>query len=258
MDNKTFNSAYYMETKSPSYARTLLDCKRVAASNANVLLIGESGTGKDVAAQYIHALSRRSDKPFIAVNCNAYTESLLEPELFGVEPGIFSDTIRRRVGKFELADHGTLFLDAIGDVSMTTQVKLLRAIETKEIERLGGNNKKILDFRLIAATSRDLPTKVINGEFREDFFYRISTIVIRVPALRERPEDLPDLIEYVIRKSSEEHHIPILGIDPEPLEFLNTYSYPGNIRELKSIIERMVVLSEQNIITKAGIPLMFS
>ena len=117
-----------METKSPSYARTLLDCKRVAASNANVLLIGESGTGKDVAAQYIHALSRRSDKPFIAVNCNAYTESLLEPELFGVEPGIFSDTIRRRVGKFELADHGTLFLDAIGDVSMTTQVKLLRAI----------------------------------------------------------------------------------------------------------------------------------
>ena len=137
MDNKTFNSAYYMETKSPSYARTLLDCKRVAASNANVLLIGESGTGKDVAAQYIHALSRRSDKPFIAVNCNAYTESLLEPELFGVEPGIFSDTIRRRVGKFELADHGTLFLDAIGDVSMTTQVKLLRAIETKEIERLG-------------------------------------------------------------------------------------------------------------------------
>ena len=132
MDNKTFNSAYYMETKSPSYARTLLDCKRVAASNANVLLIGESGTGKDVAAQYIHALSRRSDKPFIAVNCNAYTESLLEPELFGVEPGIFSDTIRRRVGKFELADHGTLFLDAIGDVSMTTQVKLLRAIETQD------------------------------------------------------------------------------------------------------------------------------
>lgn len=170
MDNKIFNSTYYMETKSPSYARTLLDCKRVAASNANVLLIGESGTGKDVAAQYIHALSRRADKPFIAVNCNAYTESLLEPELFGVEPGIFSDTIRRRVGKFELADHGTLFLDAIGDVSMTTQVKLLRAIETKEIERLGGNPiKRILDFRLIAATSRDLPTKVTTAEFLRGF-----------------------------------------------------------------------------------------
>lgn len=143
MNQQEFESSFFMKTKSAAYQRTLQDCRRVAASNANVLLIGESGTGKDVAAQYIHLLSRRSDKPFVAVNCNAYTESLLEPELFGMEPGIFSDTIRRRVGKFELADHGTLFLDAIGDVSLTTQVKLLRAIETKEIERLGGNNKNI-------------------------------------------------------------------------------------------------------------------
>ena len=258
MDNKTFNSAYYMETKSPSYARTLLDCKRVAASNANVLLIGESGTGKDVAAQYIHALSRRSDKPFIAVNCNAYTESLLEPELFGVEPGIFSDTIRRRVGKFELADHGTLFLDAIGDVSMTTQVKLLRAIETKEIERLGGNNKKVLDFRLIAATSRDLPTKVINGEFREDFFYRISTIVIRIPPLRERKEDLEGMIHFLLKKAQEENGIRIDRIEDKVWEFLMNYDYPGNVRELKNTLDRMVVLSQDHVITTEGIPILYN
>ena len=201
MYQQEFESSFFMKTKSAAYQRTLQDCRRVAASNANVLLIGESGTGKDVAAQYIHLLSRRSDKPFVAVNCNAYTESLLEPELFGMEPGIFSDTIRRRVGKFELADHGTLFLDAIGDVSLTTQVKLLRAIETKEIERLGGNNKKYLDFRLITATSRDLPTEVLNGTFREDFFYRVSTIVIRIPPLRERKEDLEGMIHFLLHKA---------------------------------------------------------
>ena len=213
MNQQEFESSFFMKTKSAAYQRTLQDCRRVAASNANVLLIGESGTGKDVAAQYIHLLSRRSDKPFVAVNCNAYTESLLEPELFGMEPGIFSDTIRRRVGKFELADHGTLFLDAIGDVSLTTQVKLLRAIETKEIERLGGNNKKYLDFRLITATSRDLPTEVLNGTFREDFFYRVSTIVIRIPPLRERKEDLEGMIHFLLKKAQEENEIRIDKIE---------------------------------------------
>ena len=220
MNQQEFESSFFMKTKSAAYQRTLQDCRRVAASNANVLLIGESGTGKDVAAQYIHLLSRRSDKPFVAVNCNAYTESLLEPELFGMEPGIFSDTIRRRVGKFELADHGTLFLDAIGDVSLTTQVKLLRAIETKEIERLGGNNKKYLDFRLITATSRDLPTEVLNGTFREDFFYRVSTIVIRIPPLRERKEDLEGMIHFLLKKAQEENEIRIDKIEDKAWEFL--------------------------------------
>lgn len=258
MDINTFSSTYYMETKSVAYARTLLDCKRVAASNANVILIGESGTGKDVAAQYIHAMSRRADKPFVAVNCNAYTESLLEPELFGVEPGIYSDTIRRRIGKFELADHGTLFLDAIGDVSLTTQVKLLRAIETKEIERLGGNNKKVLDFRLITATSRDLPPEVINGRFREDFFYRISTIVIRIPPLRDRKEDLEGMIHFFLNKSQEENRIRIDRIEDKVWEFLMNYDYPGNIRELKNTIDRMVVLSKNHVITTEGIPILYN
>ncbi len=258
MDSNVFTSTYYMDTKSAAYARTLSDCRRVAVSNANVLLIGESGVGKDVAAQYIHALSRRSDKAFVAVNCNAYTESLLEPELFGMEPGIFSDTIRRRIGKFELADHGTLFLDAIGDVSLTTQVKLLRAIETKEIERLGGNNKKILDFRLITATSRDLPTEVINGSFREDFFYRISTIVIRIPPLRDRKEDLEGMIHFFLQKAQEENGIRIDRIENKVWEFLMNYDYPGNIRELKNTLDRMVVLSQNHVITTEGIPILYN
>lgn len=258
MDINEFSSQYYMETKSVAYARTLLDCKRVAASNANVLLIGESGVGKDVAAQYIHAMSRRADKAFVAVNCNAYTESLLEPELFGVEPGIYSDTIRRRIGKFELANHGTLFLDAIGDVSLTTQVKLLRAIETKEIERLGGNNKKVLDFRLITATSRDLPPEVINGRFREDFFYRISTIVIRIPPLRDRKEDLEGMIHFFLKKAQEENNIRIDKIEDKVWDFLMNYDYPGNIRELKNTIDRMVVLSQNHVITTEGIPILYN
>lgn len=258
MNSTSFGSSYYLDTRSPAYARTLLDCKRVAASNVNVLLIGESGSGKDVAAQYIHSLSRRQDKSFVAVNCNAYTESLLESELFGVEPGIFSDTIRRRIGKFELADHGTLFLDAIGDVSLTTQVKLLRAIETKEIERIGGNNKKVLDFRLITATSRDLPTEVINGSFREDFFYRISTIVIRIPPLRDRKEDLEGMIWFLLKKSQEENGIRIDRIEDKVWDFLMNYDYPGNIRELKNTLDRMVVLSQDHVITTEGIPILYN
>ena len=258
MDIQTFEKHYFMTTKSGAYARTLADCKRVAVSNANVLLIGESGTGKDVAAQYIHALSRRSEKAFVTFNCSAYTESMLESELFGVEPGIFSDTIRRRIGKFELADHGTLFLDAIGDVSRTTQVKLLRAIETKEIERLGGNNRKLLNFRLITATSRDLPTDIVNGSFREDFFYRISTIVIRIPPLRERKEDLGDMIDFFLRKAQDENDIRIDRIEDKVLEFLTNYDYPGNIRELKNTIDRMVVLSRDHVITTEGIPILYN
>ena len=246
MDKNTFIENYYFSTKSSTYARALSDCHRVASSNANVLLIGESGTGKDVIAQYIHYLSKRSEKDFIAINCNAYTENLLEPELFGVEPGIFSDTIRRRIGKFEQADKGTLFLDSIGDVSLTTQVKLLRAIETKELERVGGNNKKLLDFRLITATNLDLPTEIINGRFREDFFYRISTIVIRIPPLRERREDLEGLIHFFLKKSQEENGIRIERIEDKVWEFLINYDYPGNIRELKNTIDRMVVLSRNH------------
>ena len=258
MDENDMKKKFFFNTKSPAYRRALEDCERVAASNVNVLLIGESGSGKDVAAQYIHACSRRSDMPLIAVNCNAYTESLLEAELFGHEQGAFTGAIKGRAGKFELADKSTLFLDEVGDINLTTQVKLLRAIETKEIERLGGNNKKILDFRLIAATSRDLPTKVINGEFREDFFYRISTIVIRIPPLRERKEDLEGMIHFLLKKSQEENRIRIDRIEDKVWEFLMNYDYPGNVRELKNTLDRMVVLSQDHVITTEGIPILYN
>ena len=258
MDENDMKKKFFFNTKSPAYRRALEDCERVAASNVNVLLIGESGSGKDVAAQYIHACSRRSDMPLIAVNCNAYTESLLEAELFGHEQGAFTGAIKGRAGKFELADKSTLFLDEVGDINLTTQVKLLRAIETKEIERLGGNNKKVLDFRLIAATSRDLPTKVINGEFREDFFYRISTIVIRSPPLRERKEDLEGMIHFLLKKAQEENGIRIDRIEDKVWEFLMNYDYPGNVRELKNTLDRMVVLSQDHVITTEGIPILYN
>ena len=157
MDENDMKKKFFFNTKSPAYRRALEDCERVAASNVNVLLIGESGSGKDVAAQYIHACSRRSDMPLIAVNCNAYTESLLEAELFGHEQGAFTGAIKGRAGKFELADKSTLFLDEVGDINLTTQVKLLRAIETKRIERIGGNNSKQLDFTVSVPLSSASP-----------------------------------------------------------------------------------------------------
>lgn len=249
---------FFFNTKSPAYRRAMEDCQRVAASNVNVLLIGESGSGKDVAAQYIHACSRRSHMPLVAVNCNAYTESLLEAELFGHEQGAFTGATKSRTGKFELADKGTLFLDEIGDINLTTQVKLLRAIETKRIERIGGNNSKQLDFRLITATNRDLVAKVQDGTFREDFFYRISTIVIRIPPLKERREDLVDMIHFFLEESQRANQIRIDRIDEKAWDFLINYDYPGNIRELKNHVDRMVVLSKNHVITTEGIPILYN
>ena len=235
MDENDMKKKFFFNTKSPAYRRALEDCERVAASNVNVLLIGESGSGKDVAAQYIHACSRRSDMPLIAVNCNAYTESLLEAELFGHEQGAFT-----------------------GDINLTTQVKLLRAIETKRIERIGGNNSKQLDFRLITATNRDLVAKVRNSTFREDFFYRISTIVIRIPALKERKEDLVDMIHFFLEESQRVNQIRIDSIDEKAWDFLINYDYPGNIRELRNHVDRMVVLSKNHVITTEGIPILYN
>ena len=186
MDENDMKKKFFFNTKSPAYRRALEDCERVAASNVNVLLIGESGSGKDVAAQYIHACSRRSDMPLIAVNCNAYTESLLEAELFGHEQGAFTGAIKGRAGKFELADKSTLFLDEVGDINLTTQVKLLRAIETKRIERIGGNNSKQLDFRLITATNRDLVAKVRNSSAKISFTVSVPLSSASPPSKRGR------------------------------------------------------------------------
>ena len=255
---KTLMKNYSLVSNNQEYQKMLYFCEKAATTNANVLLIGESGTGKEVAAKYIHLCSQRNTKPFVAVNCSSFSDTLLESELFGYDQGAFTGANKSRIGRFEIANKGTLFLDEIGDVSLTTQVKLLRAIENKTIQRLGSNDEKIIDFRLISATNKILKEEVINDNFREDFFYRISTIVIKIPSLRERTEDLEDLIDFFLIKAQKEHGIKINSIDAEVKKFLYSYDYPGNIRELKNILDRMVIFSENGVITKSGIPVIFS
>ena len=258
IENKDPISQFYYNSKNPQYLKMLYFCEKAAKSNSNILLIGESGSGKEVAARYIHHHSKRKNEPLVSINCSSYTESLLESELFGYEEGAFTGALKKKRGKIETSDKGTLFLDEIGDLSLLTQIKLLRTIENKKIQRIGSNKEQSVDFRLISATNIDLADAVSNQQFREDFFYRISTIVIRVPSLRERKEDLSDLIDYMLTKSQEEHDIEITDICPEVKEFLMTYSYPGNIRELKNLLDRMVVLSHNGVITKDGLPIMHS
>ena len=249
---------FFLQTKSPAFQKSLDYCAQVASANSNVLLIGESGSGKEVAAKYIHALSSRAEKPLVSVNCNAFTETLLEAELFGYEQGAFTGASKSHTGKFELADQGTFFLDEIGDLNVTTQIKLLRTIETKMVERIGSNKKRHIEFRLISATNRDLSKAIIDGLYREDFFYRISTIVIKIPALRERKEDLKDMIMYFLDEMQRVNRIEITHIEPVVWDFLMNYEYPGNIRELKNLAERMVVLSNDGIITESALPVMYN
>lgn len=255
---KEFLSEYCITSKNSSFNKMIKSCEKVAESNANILLIGESGSGKEIAAKYIHACSKRNRHPFIAVNCSSYSDTLLESELFGHEQGSFTGAIKSRDGKFQSANKGTLFLDEIGDISIPIQVKLLRTIETKKIERIGSDLSRQIDFRLICATNKDLTQEILLEHFREDFFYRISTIVIQTPPLRERKEDLKTLIQYFLKKSQQENGKKIMEIEPEVQNFLYSYDYPGNIRELKNIADRMVILSENGVITKEGLPIMYS
>lgn len=249
---------FFLDTKSPAFAEALRYCEKVAASNVNVLLIGESGTGKDVAARYIHYCSLRDSHEMVAVNCSAFTETLLESELFGYEQGAFTGATKSKKGKFELAHQGTLFLDEIGDTSLVTQIKLLRVIENKAFERIGSNTPMHIDFRLICATNKDLEENIMDGEFREDFFYRISTIAIIIPPLRDRKEDLRDMIDFFLKQSSTENKRVIKHIEPEVMDFLLDYDYPGNIRELKNTIDRLVVLSENGMIKKDELPILYA
>lgn len=249
---------FLLKSNNENYKKMLLHCEKVANTKINILLTGESGSGKEVAAKYIHLCSLRSNNSFVAVNCSSFTETLLESELFGHEHGSFTGATKSKEGKFELSNNGTLFLDEVGDINLTTQVKLLRVLETKKVERLGSNTEKFIDFRLISATNKDLLEEIGKKNFREDFFYRISSIVINVPSLKERKEDLESLIKYFLEKSQEENNIKITGMDEQARNFLSTYDYPGNIRELKSIVDRMVVLSTNGVITKDGIPLLFN
>jgi DNA-binding NtrC family response regulator len=214
----------------------------VAPSRATILIDGESGTGKELIAQAIHQSSPRSRGPFVAVHCAALSENLLESELFGHERGAFTGASERRVGRFESADGGTLFLDEIGEISASTQVKLLRFLETKSIERVGGSKPIDLDVRLVAATNRNLEDQVREGKFREDLFFRLNVVRITMPPLRERAEDIPLLLAHYIRIFSEENGVPPLTFEAGALQTLQTYPWPGNIRELRNFCENAVVL----------------
>jgi two-component system NtrC family response regulator len=227
---------------------------RVASSRATVLLQGESGTGKELLARLIHQLSPRSGKPIITVNCGALPESLIESELFGHEKGAFTGATARRIGRFEEADGGTLFLDEIGELTMPVQVKLLRFLQEREFQRVGGNANIRADVRIISATNRDLEGMVKEGKFREDLYYRLNVVVMSIPPLRERKEDIPVLIDHFLGRFAGENGKDIVGISSEARDLLMKYDYPGNVRELENILERAVVIARNEVLSLEDLP----
>src|SRR5688572_21970876 len=235
---------------SPKLKAVIDKMRLVAASRATILIEGESGTGKELIAQAIHQSSPRARGPFVAVHCAALSENLLESELFGHERGSFTGATERRIGRFESADGGTLFLDEIGEISQSTQVKLLRFLETKAIERVGGSKPLELDVRLVAATNRNLEQLVREGKFREDLFFRLNVVRLLMPPLRERAEDIPLLLAHFIKLFSEENGVPPLTIEPGALRTLQAYPWPGNIRELRNFCENAVVLRRGGSLTE--------
>ncbi|MBU2648311.1 sigma-54 dependent transcriptional regulator [bacterium] len=229
--------------------------QRVASSQATVMLRGDSGTGKELIALALFQASKRKERPFVKVSCAALPESLLESELFGHIKGSFTGAISDRKGKFEEADTGTIFLDEIGEISLTTQTKLLRVLQEREFERVGSNETKKVDVRIIAATNRNLEEAVKSKEMREDLYYRLNVVPIFLPPLRKRREDIIPLIEHFITKFSKENDRKIMGITKEARKILVKYDYPGNIRELENIIERAIVLTRDDVISVKDLPL---
>jgi DNA-binding NtrC family response regulator len=222
----------------------LATVERVATTNSTVLLGGESGVGKDLIAHVIHQKSRRASGPFVKINSTAIPENLLESELFGYEKGAFTGAIGNKPGKFELADKGTLFLDEIGDVPPAMQVKLLRVLQEREFEHLGGTRTLKVDVRLIAATNRDLRAALEDGTFRQDLYYRLNVVPLDIPPLREHKEDIPDLVNLFLARFAPESDKPIAGISPEALHLLTDFYWPGNVRELENVIERACALAQ--------------
>jgi len=235
---------------SPLIKEVIDRVNKVAPSKATILIEGESGTGKELIAQAIHQSSPRSRGPFVAVHCAALSESLLESELFGHEKGSFTGATERRIGRFESADGGTLFLDEIGEVSPAIQVKLLRFLETKSIERVGGSKTLTLDVRLVTASNRSLEQLVREGKFREDLFFRLDVVRFVMPPLRQRREDIPELLAHFIRLFSEENGVPPIEIEPGAMKTLQTYPWPGNVRELRNFCENAVVLRKGGKLTE--------
>jgi two-component system response regulator HydG len=228
--------------------------EKVAPSDSSVLVSGESGTGKELVARALHERSRRASGPFVRVNCGAITETLLESELFGHEKGAFTGAIRRKLGRFELADGGTIFLDEVGDVSQGLQVKLLRVLQEREFERVGGEETIRVDVRVISATNKDLQEEVKAGRFREDLYYRLHVLPIHLPPLRERAEDIPLLAEHLIEKLRARTRHRVKRVAPDALALLSTYRWPGNIRELENVLEQSLVFAQGEILEAADLP----
>lgn len=240
--------------KSPPMQRLFDMIQKIAPARTSVLLIGESGTGKELLGRALHELSPRNDRPFVAVNCGAIPEALLESELFGHVKGAFTGATSDKPGLFEAASGGTLLLDEVGELPLAMQVKLLRALQERKVKRVGSLTETEIDVRVVAATNRDLEAEVENGTFRQDLYYRLNVIQIRVPPLRERREDVPILVEHFIRKFGAEHARTITGIEPDALSALVGHNFPGNVRELENLIERAVTLSSGDRITKDSLP----
>jgi len=235
--------------------KVLKDVESVAQSNSSVIITGESGTGKELIARAIHSNSPRKYFPMVSVHCGALSESLLESELFGHEKGAFTGAMFNRKGRFEMADGGTIFLDEIATISGKMQIELLRVLETKSFVRVGGNKEIKSDFRVISATNRDLKMLVDNGRFREDLYYRLNVVNIKIPPLRERPEDIPLLVEHFIKKYCTSMSRDMISIDDSALKRLEEYDFPGNVRELENIIERAIVIGNGREITPKDLPL---
>jgi two-component system response regulator AtoC len=222
---------------------------KIAEFKSTVLITGESGTGKELLARAIHVRSPRKDQPFVAINCGAIPENLLESELFGYVRGAFTDAVRNKQGLFEEADGGTLFLDEIGELPLGLQVKLLRALQEDEIRRVGENKPRKVDVRILAATIRDLAEEVRAGQFREDLFYRLNVLSVKIPPLRERVEDIPLLVDHFLQRCNQKLKTQVSGVDPAAMKMLVEYDWPGNVRELENLVERAVILCDGDRIT---------
>lgn len=239
---------------SKSLLRVLEMASRVAQHDSTVLIHGETGTGKELLARAIHYNSRRRNQPFVTINCGAIPRDLIESELFGYSRGAFTGAIANKQGRIELADQGTLFLDEIGELPLESQVKLLRVIQHGEIERVGASAAKIVNVRIVAATHRNLSAMVEDGTFRQDLFYRLAVVPLQLPPLRERRQDIPELLEHLLRKARERHNMPNVRLAPSLVAHFTAYRWPGNIRELENIIERMLVLSNGELVTDEDLP----
>jgi two-component system NtrC family response regulator len=223
--------------------------EKVAPTNATVLLLGDSGTGKELLARAVHSLSPRASKPFVAINCAAIPDTLLESELFGYEKGAFTGAVKQTQGKFEHANGGTLFLDEIGDMPLALQAKLLRFLQDRVVERIGGRERIPVDVRVVCATNKDLPALIKRGEFRDDLYYRISEVAVRIPPLRERGGDAVVIAQDVLERRAREHQRPVRGFTPEAIKAIEAYPWPGNIRELENRVNGAVIMSEGRYVT---------